>query len=111
MALKHSYTKFGVEFAEAYSKITNISYNSRSVPTFTEDLETGDQTQSWETLNEIDYIIETFPTAADREANTEIMGRKSFTFQPDWETETNTLVTQCYEHAKLQPEFTGAIDA
>jgi len=39
------------------------------------------------------------------------MGRKSFTFQPNWETETNTLVTQCYEHAKLQPEFTGAIDA
>lgn len=110
MALQHSYTKFGVEFTTAYSKIMSISYHSRNYPetTITEE---GEAITTLVPKNEIDYTVEVYPTAADREANKEVMGRHSFSFEPDWSTETNTVVTQCYEHAKTQPQFTGAIDA
>lgn len=110
MALKHSYTKFQVEFPEAYSKIVSINYSSTMVPATIDDGTTSEATEVLETKNQISYTIETFSSEENRLINSGHVSIKSYLFVPDWDTEVNPLLKQCYEHAKLQPEFTGAID-
>lgn len=105
MGLTKSFTIGPSTYSEGYAKITDINYTIELHPTIVEEV------VEYNEASKIMFTVSVYANQAARSNRENPVAIYSYDFVPDWSTETNTLVTQCYEHAKTQPQFIGAIDA
>ena len=118
MALTKTVSKYGVEFASAYHRITNLDYyvneytmtqpveqepdaDGNPVPPVHEEVLT--------VTRQANLTVRTYANDAARTAQAEPISSKVYSFTPDWESSDNVLA-QGYAYLKTQEEFDGATD-
>jgi hypothetical protein len=119
MALTKTVSKYGVEFASAYHRITNLDYyvNEYSMTQFVEQEADADGNPvapvEEEVLTVTKIVNLTVRTYADADARTDLaeaLASKTHSFTPDWDS-TDNILTQGYAYLKTLSEFDSAIDS
>lgn len=118
MALTQSLTKYGATFASAYHRVSELRYhvseylqtsliaqepdeNGDPVPPITE--------QTWAKDSVAHFTLLSYVDADAREAHSEALLRREFSFTPDWES-TDNVLAQAYAYLKTTDEFGEAVD-
>lgn len=119
MALTKTVSKYGVEFASAYHRITNLDYyvNEYSMTQFVEQEPDADgnpvppvEEEVLTVTKQVNLTVRTYADAAARTGLAEAVASKTYSFTPDWDSADNVLA-QGYTHLKTLEEFDGAVDA
>lgn len=107
MALIGTFTKFGVDFEGAYTRVQNIEYINGKEGTWvmSEDPEVP-PTQEFNKSLKISFIANTYssPSAADEE----LLNTKQHYFTVE---DASDIIGSCYDYLKSLPEFEDSIDS
>jgi hypothetical protein len=119
MALTKTVSKYGVEFASAYHRITNLDYyvNEYTMTQFVEQEPDADgnpvapvEEEVLTVIKQANLTVRTYADADARAERAEPIASKVYSFTPDWESTYNVLA-QGYVYLKTLEEFDGAVDA
>ena len=119
MALTKTVSKYGVEFASAYHRITNLDYyvNEYTMTQFVEQEPDADgnpvapvEEEVLTVIKQANLTVRTYADDAARIAHAEPIASKVYSFTPDWES-TDNVLAQGYAYLKTLTEFDGAVDA
>lgn len=106
MALKSTYTKFGVAFEDAYTRVQNIEYaNSKDESWELSEDPTIPPTRVFNKMIKVSFIANTY--SASTATDEELLNTKQHLITL---TDASDVVGSCYAHLKTLPEFTGAVD-
>lgn len=105
MAIKNNFSKFGVTFENAYTKIINVEYANSFTEEWvlSEDL-TVPPSKVLKKAIKVKFDANTYPSAESQELLNVSTYHVVF-------PNGDALVESCYSHLKSLPEFDGAIDA
>ena len=125
MAIIATVDKFGMTFAEAYHKITRLTYESVDNKVFeypTPGETTIDEegrpvppapvepTVSWVKKNLCYFEVATYASEETREAHAEPIYRSNFNFEASMDAEAEDIIVQAYAHLKAQAGYEDAVD-
>jgi len=119
MALTKTVSKYGVEFASAYHRITNLEYhvNEYTMVQLVEQAPDEDgnpvppvSTEVLTVTKSMNLTVRTYADASARTALSEPISSHMYTFTPNWDSTDNVLI-QGYDYLKTLPEFTDAVNA
>lgn len=122
MAVKATVDKFGMEFSNAYHKVTRLNYESYDsknmtyVPAEPTVDENGNPVppmatapiENWVKSVRCNYEVATYASEATREAHAEPIYRTNYNFSPS--VTEGDLLSQAYTHLKGQNGYEDAVD-
>ena len=125
MAVIATVDKFGITFADAYHKVTRLTYESTDQKTYVyaapaEPSVDADgnpvppmptpPTEAWVKKNFCHYEVATYASEETREAHAEPIYRTHFNFEPTLDAEAADIIVQAYDHLKAQAGYEDAVD-
>lgn len=115
MAVTATVDKFGMTFADAYHKITRLTYESNDVKqyVYSDPTEEGlaiPPSEVFVKRNFCHYEVATYASTTTRQTHAEPIYRTHFNFEPSVEAEAADIIVQAYDHLKAQAGYEDAVD-